>query len=231
MNIKKKLTVLIMILSIILLNGCKKSETKNNDLKEKSSYLIGYDIGSNFKGQGFEIDSGKLMEGYKQAMKGEKSKYSSEESRKIMGSFQEYNKKKQDENAAKNKKDGQDYLEKNKSNSGVVTLPSGLQYKIITDGKGQTLKLKDSVKINLIGKLIDGKVYDDTYKSNKPYTLTISNVIKGIQEALLLMKVGSKWELYIPSELAYGNMPNKLIPANSTLIMVIEILSIEQPKK
>lgn len=131
---------------------------------------------------------------------------------------------------ADNKKAGEKFLEENKTKPGVVTLPSGLQYKVITKGSGATPKATDKVTVNYKGTLIDGTEFDSSYKRNKPSSFKCNQVIKGWTEALTMMPVGSKWELYIPQELAYGSRDASKIKPFSALIFEVELLSIEPAK-
>ena len=128
----------------------------------------------------------------------------------------------------KNKKEGEEFLAKNREKEGVITLESGLQYKVIKEGNGPTPTVANKVKTHYRGRLIDGTEFDSSYKRGQPATFPVTGVIKGWTEALLLMNVGSKWELYIPYDLAYGEQgrPPKIPPA-STLIFEIELLGIE----
>ncbi len=131
---------------------------------------------------------------------------------------------------ADNKKSGEKFLEENKNKPGVITLPSGLQYKVITKGNGAVPKATDEVTVNYRGTLIDGTEFDSSYKRNKPSSFKCNQVIKGWTEALTMMPVGSKWELYIPQELAYGSRDASTIKPFSTLIFEVELLSIEPAK-
>jgi FKBP-type peptidyl-prolyl cis-trans isomerase FklB len=132
---------------------------------------------------------------------------------------------------AKNKKEGEAFLEKNKKMPGVVTTTSGLQYKILEYGDGPSPKREDKVKVNYEGRLVDGRIFDSSYKRNKPIEFELMNVIPGWTEALKLMHVGDKWEIYIPSELAYGDQKrSELIGPNSTLIFTVELLDIVTAK-
>jgi FKBP-type peptidyl-prolyl cis-trans isomerase FklB len=134
----------------------------------------------------------------------------------------------QDPGAAKNKAEGQAYLAKNKTQPGVVTLPSGLQYKVLKAGQGKKPTAGDTVVCNYRGTFLNGTEFDSSYKRNQPASFPVGGVIKGWTEALQLMPVGSKWQLFIPPELAYGErgMPGA-IPPNSTLIFEVELLSIQ----
>lgn len=127
-----------------------------------------------------------------------------------------------------NRKAGEDFLAANAKKEGVVVLPSGLQYKVLTQGDGPTPKLTNTVKVNYEGHLIDGTTFDSSYKRNEPSTFGVRQVIKGWSEALCLMPVGSKWELYIPQELAYGDRDQGQIKPFSALIFTVELLSIEK---
>jgi FKBP-type peptidyl-prolyl cis-trans isomerase FklB len=134
----------------------------------------------------------------------------------------------QDPGAAKNKAEGQAFLAKNKTAPGVVTLPSGLQYKILKAGEGKKPTISDTVVCNYRGTFINGTEFDSSYKRNQPLSFPVSGVIKGWTEALQLMPVGSKWQLFIPSDLAYGERgASGAIPPNSMLIFEVELLSIQ----
>jgi FKBP-type peptidyl-prolyl cis-trans isomerase len=131
-----------------------------------------------------------------------------------------------------NKQEGQQFLAANKSKEGVITLPSGLQYKILQEGTGPKPAATDTVTVNYRGTLINGTEFDSSYKRNEPATFGVNQVIKGWTEALQLMPVGSKWQLFIPSELAYGERsPGAEIGPNSTLIFDVELLSIKDKEK
>jgi FKBP-type peptidyl-prolyl cis-trans isomerase FklB len=132
---------------------------------------------------------------------------------------------------AAGKKEGDDFLAANKGKEGVVVLPSGLQYKILKAGTGPKPAASDTVACNYRGTLIDGKEFDSSYKRGQPSKFPVSGVIRGWTEALQLMPVGSKWQLVIPSDLAYGENGNQGIPPNSTLIFEVELVSIEAAEK
>jgi FKBP-type peptidyl-prolyl cis-trans isomerase FklB len=134
----------------------------------------------------------------------------------------------QDQGAAKNKAEGQAFLAKNKTQPGVATLPSGLQYKVLKAGQGKKPTINDTVVCNYRGTFINGTEFDSSYKRNQPASFAVDGVIKGWTEALQLMPVGSKWQLFIPPELAYGERGAQgAIPPNSTLIFEVELLSIQ----
>jgi FKBP-type peptidyl-prolyl cis-trans isomerase FklB len=133
----------------------------------------------------------------------------------------------------KNKKEGEAFLAQNKTKAGVKTLPSGLQYKVITEGKGKTPKANDTVTVQYKGTLIDGTEFDSSYKRGQPATFPVNGVIKGWTEALQLMKEGSKWQLFIPADLAYGasGTPGGPIGPNAVLIFDVELVSIKAEEK
>ena len=203
--------------------------------EDKISYSIGVDIGTSMKRQGLELNADQMAAGLKDSLSGGKTKLSADEVKKILTDYQQELQAKAQEHeqmlAEKNKKDGEAFLAENKKKPGVKTLPSGLQYKVITDGKGPIPKASDTVTTNYKGTLIDGTEFDSSYKRGEPATFPVSGVIKGWTEALQLMKVGSKWELYVPADLAYGPRgAGQVIGPNSTLVFEVELVSIGEKK-
>ena len=204
--------------------------------KDKASYAIGLNIGRSMKKDDVDVDTDIIARGMKDALTGAKPLLTDEETQTVLNTLQADVRKHQQElyqqALLKNKTDGDAFLATNKSKTGVVTLPSGLQYKVIQNGDGPKPAANDTVVCNYKGTLIDGTEFDSSYKRGKPATFGVSQVIKGWTEALQLMPVGSKWELYIPPNLAYGERgtPNGgPIGPNSTLIFDVELVSI-QPK-
>jgi len=200
--------------------------------KDKVSYSMGVDIGKNWKRQGIEIDAELLARGLKDAMSGDKLLMSEDEMRQTAMAFQEEMKQKQTKMAGaktlENKKEGDAFLAKHKTEADVVTLPSGLQYKILKAGEGKKPVATDAVECNYKGTLIDGTEFDSSYRRGQPATFKVSGVIPGWTEALQLMPVGSKWQLVIPSELAYGARgAGGQIGPNAVLIFEIELLAIK----
>ena len=197
---------------------------------DKVSYAIGTQIGQNFKMQSLEINVELLIRGLRDAIKGKELILSPNEMRQVMTSFQQRMQAQQQERqkveGTKNIAEGTTFLAKNKEKAGVTELPSGLQYKVITEGTGQTPTTENTVKTHYRGTLVDGTEFDSSYKRNAPAEFPVTGVIKGWTEALQLMKVGGKWELYIPADLAYGERGRPSIPPNSTLIFEIELLEI-----
>jgi FKBP-type peptidyl-prolyl cis-trans isomerase len=207
--------------------------------KQKFSYALGMNIGSglgaNLKKQSVEVDPSLVSQGLKDAMGGAKTRMTQEEAQAVLTEVQNEVKKQQQEKqaeaATKNKTEGEAFLAANKSKDGVVTLPSGLQYKILTAGTGPKPTASDSVVCNYKGTLINGTEFDSSYKRGQPATFGVGQVIKGWTEALQLMPVGSKWQLFIPSSLAYGERGPGEIGPNSTLIFEVELLSIQDKAK
>jgi FKBP-type peptidyl-prolyl cis-trans isomerase FklB len=208
--------------------------------KDKASYAIGLNIGRSMKKDDVDVDPEIIARGMKDALTGAKPLLNDEETQTVLNTLQTDVRKHQQElyqqAVLKNKEQGDAFLATNKSKTGVVTLPSGLQYKVIQNGDGPKPAANDTVVCNYRGTLIDGTEFDSSYKRGKPATFGVSQVIKGWTEALQLMPVGSKWELYIPPTLAYGERgtPNGgPIGPNSTLIFDVELVSIQakpQPK-
>jgi len=200
--------------------------------KEKVSYAIGMNIGEGMKHDGVDIDAAILARALKDALAGHKLLMTDEEAKMVMNSFRTEMMKKQQEQAQQlseaNKATGEKFLAENKAKPGVVTLPSGLQYKIIKEGTGPKPAATDTVVTNYRGTLINGTEFDSSYKRGEPAEFPVNRVIKGWTEALQLMPVGSKWELYVPPDLAYGQRsPGPEIGPNSTLVFDVELLSIK----
>lgn len=225
----------IAALGIVLLasqvNAGEKLVLK--DQKDKVSYSMGINIGSNLKRQSVDINPDALIQGVKDALSGGKTLMTEQEVNETIMTFQKEMIAKQQarlkELGEKNKKEGEAFLAENKKKEGVITLPSGLQYKVIKEGDGKIPKLTDTVTIHYRGTLIDGTEFDSSYKRGQPATFPIKGIIAGFSEALQLMKVGSKWQLFIPSNLAYGERgAGDDIGPNTTLIFEIELISIKE---
>ncbi len=204
--------------------------------KQKVSYAIGMGLGKNLKRDSLDIDPAILLRGLKDAMAGSTPLLTDEEAKAAITQLQAEVRAKEEEKskvaALENKMKGDAFLAANKTKEGVVTLPSGLQYKIMTAGAGPKPATDDIVVCNYRGTLVDGTEFDSSYKRGEPIKIPVGQVIKGWTEAIQLMPVGSKWQLYIPSDLAYGDRgaPGSPIGPNSTLIFDVELLSIE-PKQ
>jgi FKBP-type peptidyl-prolyl cis-trans isomerase FklB len=212
--------------------------------KDKISYSIGMDIGRNITNQAIEINPDALAAGLKAMVTGGKpllteaefaetmKTFRADMQAKMMAKRQEAQAKQAEQSKElgdKNKKDGEAFLAENKKKDGVKTTPSGLQYKVIVAGTGKIPSATDTVVTQYRGTFVDGKEFDSSYK-REPFVTQVSGVIKGWSEALTMMPVGSKWQLFIPSDLAYG-AGQRGIPPNSTLLFDMELLSIQDKAK
>lgn len=199
--------------------------------KQKASYGIGYNIGNDLSSNGLNVDTAAFLAGFNDALSGGASRLNQQEIQAAFVAMQQELQKNLVARAAQNKKDGEAFLATNAKKPGVITLPSGLQYKVLTQGTGATPTARDMVKTHYRGRLLNGTEFDSSYSRNEPATLMVSGVIKGWTEALQLMKVGAKWELYVPSGLAYGaEGPGRgKIGPNETLVFEIELLGVEAP--
>lgn len=204
----------------------------NSDL-DKLSYSIGADLGKNFKKQGIEISPEAMAKGLQDGMSGSSLLLTEDQMKDVLSKFQkdlmakrnsEFTKKAED-----NKAKGEAYLNQNKAKDGVITLPSGLQYKIIETGSGAKPGKEDTVTVDYTGTLIDGQVFDSSEKTGKPATFKVSQVIPGWTEALQLMPSGSTWEVVVPASLAYGTRSvGGPIGPNETLIFKIHLISVKK---
>jgi FKBP-type peptidyl-prolyl cis-trans isomerase FklB len=200
--------------------------------KERQSYAVGMNIGESLHRQPVELDMDSLIKGLKESMAGGKTLLTDEEAKAALTELGQQVRAKQEEKvkqaAETNKKEGEAFLAANKTKEGVVTTPSGLQYKILKAGTGPKPTASDKVSVNYKGTLINGTEFDSSYKRGQPATFPVGQVIKGWTEALQLMPVGSKWQLFIPADLAYGDRgAGSDIGPGSTLIFEVELLSIE----
>jgi FKBP-type peptidyl-prolyl cis-trans isomerase len=200
--------------------------------KEKDSYALGLNIGRGLSKQPVDLDTPSLLRGMKDALAGGKPLLTEQEVEAALTELQTQVRAKQDQEKQQageaNMKEGADFLASNKTKEGVVTLPSGLQYKILKEGTGPKPAATDTVVCHYRGTLISGKEFDSSYKRGQPATFPLNRVIKGWTEAVQLMPVGSKWQLFIPPDLAYGpNGAGPDIGPNATLIFEVELISIQ----
>jgi FKBP-type peptidyl-prolyl cis-trans isomerase FklB len=227
----------LALVSIILypLSACA-SDIKLDTAEKKASYSFGVDFAKRLQQQKVDLDIKALTRGIEDVTGGKELALKEEEMTTAKTSFQEKLmariQKEQKEAGEKNIKEGKEFLAKNGKKEGIITTKSGLQYKIIKAGDGTKPKLEDTVSTHYRGTLIDGREFDSSYKRNAPATFPVTGVIKGWTEALQLMKVGAKWQLFIPSDLAYGDKArSELIQANSALLFELELLEIKGAKK
>jgi FKBP-type peptidyl-prolyl cis-trans isomerase len=229
------LIVLVILLPFLSLATDQDKETvaQLDSFAQKISYVLGQEIGNSFKEAPVEIDLDIFMQGINDSLKDRKSPLDADETNQIKQEFsrqvQENRQKQMAALSEKNREDGAAFLATNKNKEGVVTTDSGLQYKILNQGEGSKPKQSDKVTVHYRGTLLDGTEFDSSYKREKPATFQVNGVIRGWTEALQLMSVGSKYRLFIPADLAYGNRgAGRKIGPNSMLIFDVELLGIEQ---
>ena len=219
------------------LQGFDQGQMTDDDMRMKAR-LAGMEIRQQVEGQMIKqvnrqiddsldlVNSQLLIQGFRQALAGEAT-YSADSAQAItQRQLDFYHKQRMDKKYGKNRTDGEAFLRENAKRDSVKTTASGLQYKVITAGTGDIPAATDRVKVNYEGRLIDGTVFDSSYKRNQPATFACNQVIKGWTEALTMMPVGSKWEIYIPQELGYADREAGKIPPLSTLIFSVELLEI-----
>ena len=238
MTLKKHFLAMVLAAAITALPAAvwaddSKSEPELHKagVDDRISYAIGYDLTHRLK-DSFAINPDLFLQGMKDNLAGEMS-MTPEKMQETLAEFQAMAQQKQMEaqgkKAAANKAAGKAFLDENKTKEGVTTLASGLQYKVITPGEGETPGLTDRVKCHYRGSLINGREFDSSYKRNEPAVFPVNGVIKGWTEALQLMKVGAKWMLYVPADLAYGDQgAGNVIEPGSTLIFEVELLEIQE---
>jgi len=231
----KMKTPLMTILAVGLLAGLVRAEDKAafKDPKEKASYSIGANWGNSLKRQEVELDLEATIKGLRDGLAG-KSVLTDQELREVLSALNQEIRAKMEEKrkhlGETNKQEGEKFLAENKTKPGVITLPSGLQYKVLVEGSGESPKSNDVVTANYRGTLIDGTEFDSSNKSGQPLVRPANMLIKGWTEALQLMKPGAKWQLFIPPDLAYGERGSGAqIGPNATLIFEMELVSFKPP--
>lgn len=212
--------------------GAKTAPLALKTPKDKASYAIGLDLGNKLRSQSISVDPAILSRALRDALAGTKPLMTEDEVHAVLIDLQGQMRQKQiaaaKEAGDKNMKEGAAFLAENKNKEGVITLPSGLQYKVLKAGEGSKPALTDTVVCQYRGTLINGKEFDSSYKRGEPATFPVNGVIKGWTEALQLMPVGSKWQLFIPPDMAYGERaPGNDIGPNSVLIFEVELVSIQ----
>jgi len=229
---------IMIVLAIILTSACKTKQIVEEikpvvltNQTDTISYIIGADVATNLAANGIDINADLFMQGFKDKINGFDTIFTQDEIQAILMEFQkELQTKQQDKmnnESLDNKLKGNEFLEANKKKSDVITTPSGLQYKIIKQGEGRKPLATSNVTVHYEGKLIDGTVFDSSYKRGETISFKLNQVIAGWTEALQLMSEGSIYELYIPSELGYGDRSIPGIPGGSVLIFKVELFSFE----
>jgi FKBP-type peptidyl-prolyl cis-trans isomerase FklB len=232
----KRIMAAVVGIGLIAGQAYAADKLELKEQKDKVSYSIGIDIGTNLKNAGVDVDQEILAKGIKDGLSGNSPAMTKEEMQQALMDLQKEMVAKQTERmkvlAEKNKKEGDAFLAENKSKEGVKTLPSGLQYKVVTEGTGPKPKPTDTVTVNYRGTLVDGTEFDSSYKRGQPATFPVNGVIPGWTEALQLMPTGSKWQLFIPANLAYGERgAGQNIGPNATLIFDVELLAVKEQSK
>ena len=203
--------------------GAAAPETED----DKVSYSVGYRLGNDFKRQQIEINPDMVLKGIEDASSGSTALMTEDEMRNAANRVKAAQMETMKKQGAENLKAGEAFLAENAGKEGVKTLESGLQYKVIKSGSGKSPQKSDKVTVNYRGTLIDGTEFDSSYSRNQPATFGVGQVIPGWTEALQLMKEGDKWEIYIPSKLAYGERgAGGKIPPHSALIFEVELISV-----
>lgn len=201
---------------------------------QKFSYLLGFQAGQDIKQRNLDVDPRVFAQGMRDALSGKASRLAPEEIRAVVAAQRQKEWERHEALMRKNQEASRAFLEANGKKHGVVTLPSGLQYRVIQEGRGKQPKTEDTVVVHYRGTLINGTEFDSSYQRNEPAIFSVDNVIKGWQEVLPLMQEGAKWQIYVPPELAYGAHGGGAIGPNETLIFDIELLTInpaEQTEK
>jgi len=236
MTIMKKQA--IITLALLVLASPVSAQDTNTTLttaKDKVSYAIGYNVGMNLQRQDYDVDPRLIEKGIRDILEGNDTALTELEAREALQAYQQaLFKKKQEEQAAaaaENKEVGKAWLAENAKKNGVITLESGLQYKVLAAGDGESASANDTVKVHYRGTLIDGTEFDSSYSRGQPAQFKTTGVIRGWTEALQIMKAGDKWRLFIPSDLAYGDRSqgDKIKPG-STLIFEVELLEVTKPQ-
>ena len=232
--------VIALCLPVACMGADEAAELKTQ--KDRDSYAIGSDLAKTLKRQGVEVEAGPLLQGMRDALASDKLLMTEDDIRETLRVYQLEMRKKRLQTrggtaalADDNRETGAAFLDKNKTNDGVVTLPSGLQYKILEAGDGPHPTAADTVEYHFRGTLLDGTEFNSSHRAGKPVLVKVGEAIAGIKEAMQLMPVGSKWMLYIPSALAYGekgvmgSRNRYQIPPNSTLMLEVQLLAIKPP--
>ena len=229
----KKKVALLLAMGISVASSATIAAVSLNNDTDKLSYTIGVDLGKNLKKQDITINPAVMTKGLEDGLANAQFIMTEPQMKDVLVAFQKKLLEKQadafNKKAQENKTKGEDFLSQNKSKPGVVTLSSGLQYKVIKNGDGVKPKADDTVTVDYTGRLIDGQVFDSTDKTGKAATFKVSQVIPGWTEILQLMPAGSTWEVYIPASLAYGSRSvGGPIGPNETLIFKVNLISIKK---
>jgi FKBP-type peptidyl-prolyl cis-trans isomerase FklB len=228
-----KAPVAVALSAVFLAGICSAGEKPVlKDAKEKISYSIGYEFVDDFKRRGIELDPDLVSKGIRDAVNGTEPLMTADEMRQVLLELRKKaaadDRKERDENMRKRLDEGEAFLDGNGKKEGVVTLPGGLQYEVITEGTGRSPAGTDNVTVRYRGTLIDGTEFDGSYKRGSPATFRLDRVIPGWTQALTRMKEGAKWKIFVPARLGYGKRgAGPRIPPNSALVFEVELVSIQ----
>lgn len=223
----KNFVIIALALSLVPFVFGEDKPPQLKDTKDKASYSLGLNVGFTFKRQNVDLNTDAFVAGFKDSLSGKKPLLTEQEVRDVMMTFQKDMDAKQQAMAQKNAGESEKFLADNKTKDGVKTTASGLQYKVLKEGNGAQPKFTDNVTVNYRGTLLDGTEFDSSYKRGEPANFPVNGVIRGWTEALQLMKVGSKYQLFIPPNLAYGEQGRPGIPPSSTLIFEVELMDMK----
>jgi len=228
----KHLMVVVFCFGLFACQRSTQNDVQLKSQKDSISYSIGLNIGNNLKSQMIDIEPNIVAQGIKDIVDSNKTLLTEDQAQAVITAFQQQMMAKHEqvakEQAEKNIKIGEAFLAENKKKEGVVTLPNGLQYKVIKMGTGKKPKATDTITVNYRGTLINGTEFDNSFKRGQPWTAPLNSFIPGWIEAVQLMPVGSNWEIYVPPQLAYGERgAGQIIQPNSTLFFEIELLAIK----
>jgi len=221
--------LLLAVSGVLFCSTVAGEDTATLGVKQQFSYGVGFQIAQDLKQRGMDVDAEFLIQAIRDVFAGAPLKVSTEEMRAAFDTYRQKQMAEHQAVAEKNKKAGMEFLARNKKEKGITELPSGLQYKVSREGTGKSPLSSDTVTVNYRGTLINGEEFDSSYQRGVPATFPVNGVIKGWQEALPMMKEGAKWQIYVPSELAYGpqGAGGGNIGPNETLIFDIELISIK----
>ncbi len=223
-----KTSLLVIFLSVLAVSACDKGPAEPRTDKQKFSYALGHQVGQSFKRDKLEVDAKALTQAIEDVLADTSPRMSPEDMQAAIVAFRKKTIEERQATAAKTKKAGEEFLVANKAKEGVIVLPSGLQYKVIKKGSGKKPKASDTVVANYRGTLINGTEFDSSYSRGKPETFPVNGVIKGWQEVLPLMREGAKWQIFVPTKLAYGSRgAGGAIGPNETLVFDIELVKVK----
>ena len=232
LGVEKAAMICIMALVAAIAVAFPAQADPPKEKSEKIGYTLGFDLGQNMKTLTIDINADMVAQGVKDGIAGKPSQLTEEDMKAVIADLNKEIQAKRAEQAKiqgeKNKKEGETYLTDNKGKPGVVTLPSGLQYKVIKEGAGKSPKVGDTAVVNYRGTLVNGEEFDSSYKRNQSAEFVVGNMIPGWNEVLQLMKEGSKWQVVIPSKLAYGERAPAQIGPNAVLLFDIELLTVKE---